>query len=112
LMATFLGGAFSCLFSPLHQNNSYILLAPAYIWALFYLQNTVKGRGWILGMMVCLFFTSFAYSDLLPGVVRGALKGAMMKPFFLLLAMVLGGIFKVTQIGSPLPPQKLRLGDF
>lgn len=77
-----LGGAFTVAFSPLSQNNSYILYAPTLLLALL----SVGGSSgiWKRSLEVVLGSTwlvmTFAYSDAVPASFRAELRHISVKP--------------------------------
>ncbi len=57
LTAMTLGSVYTCVFSPLNQNNGYITIAPVWLFILFGLKPfKVSWKNWIKMLMVGLFW--------------------------------------------------------
>lgn len=83
LLSVSLGAAFTAVFSPLNQNNGYILLAPLFLSAYVLRRNGPRAVwSWILGGVWLVL--SLAYSDAIPREAREAIRHFTVKPLAVL----------------------------
>ena len=92
------GALFTALFSPLSQNNGYVLLAPMFIVAVRASRTDRTIRGAFLGLLFVLFL---AYSDLVPAGFRNGARAIGLKPFALFA-------FSAYFWGRAISPKRLR----
>jgi hypothetical protein len=81
ILALSLGAAFTCAFSPLNQNNGYILYAPLLLGALVIRgeSHETARRAWALAIGIAWAVMALAYSDAVPPAAREALRHAALK---------------------------------